>query len=275
MLERQKILLYLLKQINRPIEKDFLSLLLFLMRKEAELELKQNFYDFILNESLFSFMLSRDIQKLKQEGFLCCIDSSKLSLSSSPNIKLSAGIIQAMNSIISRYAQWNIAELKDYITSQYSFGTKTLLAAKKIFYTIGYEGYLIDNFLDTLLRKGISTILDVRANAFSRKYGFSGSRFKEFCEELNIHYLHLPELGIPSSVRANLHDFSSYQKLFKTYEDTLRRKHSDSLKRICTLIVQQEAPVAIMCLEKDPRRCHRSRLASIVSQQIDFNPVHL
>ncbi len=42
--------------------------------------------------------------------------------------------------------------------------------------TIGYEGRSLENYLNELLRSGVTLLCDVRRNPLSRKYGFSKSR---------------------------------------------------------------------------------------------------
>lgn len=49
--------------------------------------------------------------------------------------------------------------------------------------TAGYEGKSIDMFFDYLLRQGIKTIVDVRFNPGSRKYGFSKKHFREIAKK--------------------------------------------------------------------------------------------
>jgi len=77
----------------------------------------------------------------------------------------------------------------------------------------------------------IGTVIDVRKNAFSRKYGFS-SNLKGFLSKFGIGYVHFPELGIPSGRRKNLESFSDYQALFKEYESDLESKLKLKIKEI-------------------------------------------
>ncbi|WP_348602891.1 DUF488 family protein [Bartonella tribocorum] len=44
---------------------------------------------------------------------------------------------------------------------------------KFCFFTIGYEGKSLENYLNCLLENNIKILCDVRKNPISRKYGFS------------------------------------------------------------------------------------------------------
>ena len=62
------------------------------------------------------------------------------------------------------------SELPHFRSDEAEQRTAPALAAV---YTAGYEGNSIDRFLDRLMKRGIYSIIDVRSNPISRKYGFS------------------------------------------------------------------------------------------------------
>lgn len=140
-------------------------------------------------------------------------------------------------------------------------------------YTIGYEGISIDAFFNYLLKRGISMIVDIRANPVSRKYGFSGSQFNKLCKKLNFAYRHIPTLGISGSARRNLRDLASYQRLLNRYEKAMLPRRSAEIEDVGRLMRQQ--PSVLVCVEKNVRCCHRSRLAEAVAQTTGLEVVHL
>jgi uncharacterized protein (DUF488 family) len=69
-----------------------------------------------------------------------------------------------------------------------------------------------------LLRDSATLLCDVRRNPVSRKYGFSKSTVRHACVGVGIRYEHLPELGIASDKRHEMHTEAEYDALFAEYE---------------------------------------------------------
>jgi hypothetical protein len=150
--------------------------------------------------------------------------------------------------------------------------TRKPATAPLAIYTMGYEGKSIDNFLHTIIKAGIGTILDVRANPISRKYGFARSSMSTLASNMGIRYVHIPELGIPSGKRKNLDSFDSYAKLFCDYEETMLPNQPEAFRRATELVKEQ--PTVLVCMEKHPDSCHRSRLAKALKCATGLSIVH-
>jgi uncharacterized protein (DUF488 family) len=140
-------------------------------------------------------------------------------------------------------------------------------------YTIGYEGISIDAFLNTLLQKGLSRLIDVRRNPISRKWGFAKNTLAGLCDKVGIDYLHFPELGISSAQRMNITTKEDYDKLFYEYEKNYLPLHKHTVKNVLSLMKQ--TPSALVCMEADVQMCHRGRLASMLNKMSDIQVVHL
>ncbi|MHA2219732.1 MAG: DUF488 family protein, partial [Candidatus Hodarchaeales archaeon] len=67
----------------------------------------------------------------------------------------------------------------------------------KTVFTIGYEKRKIDEFVKVLIGNGIDILVDIRANGYSRKPGFSHVALKKKLESEGVDYLYLQELGAP------------------------------------------------------------------------------
>ena len=67
--------------------------------------------------------------------------------------------------------------------------------------TIGYENSTLEGVLDRLRTAGVSTVIDVRAIASSRKAGFSKSLLGTSLVAQGIGYVHLRDLGTPKAGR--------------------------------------------------------------------------
>jgi len=132
-------------------------------------------------------------------------------------------------------------------------------------FSAGYEGKSLDEYLLTLFRSSVSVLVDVRKNAFSRKYGFSKSTLSSACAKLGIEYKHVPALGIESASRRNLDSQAEYDALFDEYRRTvleLRNAELDSLAEM----VNNGSRIALICYEANPAQCHRTLVAELLSK---------
>jgi uncharacterized protein (DUF488 family) len=133
-------------------------------------------------------------------------------------------------------------------------------------FTIGYEGKDVDVFFDLLNEHSITHLLDVRKNAFSMKKVFSKKPLTEEWLRRKITYSHHPALGIESAKRKAVQSIDEYQKLFEEYQATVLRDAGAEQETIVALI-KNGCIAALMCFEKDPIMCHRSRLAIAIREQ--------
>ena len=136
-------------------------------------------------------------------------------------------------------------------------------------YTIGYEGQSLEQYLNKLIGHSVTILCDVRRNAVSMKYGFSKRQLQHACDGVGISYVHMPELGIDSRKRKQLHSRSDYDSLFRDYADTTLSESKESLDSIIRL-VRDNGRVALTCFEADADHCHRGCVASALLGRSDF-----
>ncbi len=293
MLTRQKTVLSLLTQAGRPMSPTVFVKLVFLLRQETGLERDPSFYDFVpYNFGPFSFTLYWDLGSLRQNGYVTteeeCIAlcGRTLDLAEKEAKELPASTQAAVAEILGRYGRMNQKALIRDVYSRYPwFALNSKLPERRVasirrpkkappaVYTAGYEGRSVDAFFNDIMKRGIDVVVDVRANPVSRKYGFSGLRLTEFCKKLGLDYRHVPSLGIPSSARAGLNGFASYQRLLNRYEQAMLPERLAEVKDVGRLMRRQ--PSVLVCVEKDVRCCHRSRLADAVAQATGLEVIHL
>ena len=137
--------------------------------------------------------------------------------------------------------------------------------AAAVLFTIGYEGSSFEGYLNRLLQNNVKTLVDVRRNALSRKYGFSKKTLAETVKKLGIDYVHIPELGIASEQRQDLNTQADYDRLFAAYEAQELSDNKSSLTQILALL-QENNRAAITCFEAQVCMCHRSRVAKALSE---------
>ena len=153
-----------------------------------------------------------------------------------------------------------------------------LKKVEPMLFTIGYEGFTLENYLNRLIRLNVHTLVDVRKNAFSMKYGFSKAILEKACIGVGIEYVHMPQLGIDSSKRQTLKSQRDYDTLFDEYERTTLKENWSFLLQLRS-IVERDNRVCLTCFEKDPRQCHRTRIAkalmSLPNHEYNFNEIYL
>ncbi len=290
MLTRQKVVLGLLDQMGGTVGRTVLVKLAFLLRRETTLRDDRTFYDFVPHKfGPFSFALYHELQALEHDGYVSSADDAfRLK-------QISRGLVRekvdelawpaqcAVKSVVSRYGRMSQRSLVRDVYARYPwFAIRSNLTdllppnmpspvkAQPAVYTAGYEGRSVDGFLNHLLESGIRTILDVRANPMSRKYGFAKRTLCEMAGRVGLGYHHLPDLGIPSDRREDLGDFESYQRLFDWYDREVLPQRSAAIDQLVGLLRQR--PSVLVCMEKDVRCCHRGRLA-IAAQKASGLPV--
>lgn len=129
--------------------------------------------------------------------------------------------------------------------------------ARQLF-TAGYEGTTIHTFIATLQTNNVDCVLDVRAIAFSRKPGFSKSELSRNLENVNIRYVHLPDLGTPRPIREKLKSTGDYADFFETMDAHLAGKQ-DAIEFAYEYVNRHIC--CLMCFEHRADECHRKIVA--------------
>lgn len=276
MLDRQKILLHLIKSARQPVSRLRLVKWAFLFGAEYA-SLVPTFYQFVpYRYGPFSFTLYHEIDALIANGYLTAPSSKTLTVARHTralDMALDEQNANAVRHFLARYGEYSTRHLLDTVYTRYPWFTlnsnhpaRRAVArpqAQCAVYTVGYAGLSVDGFLNLLLESGIRRVLDVRHNPISRRYGFHKTTLARLCEHLDIEYRHLPELGIPSAWRTGLTDVAAYARLLARYETHILSARAEAIHRVADLI--QTLPSVLVCQEADPACCHRSRLAARVS----------
>ncbi len=142
--------------------------------------------------------------------------------------------------------------------------------AQPCLFTIGYEGDSFEGYLNRLIKNNVRTLVDVRRNPLSRKYGFSKKTLSETVRKLGMEYVHIPELGIASEKRQELNTQSDYDRLFDSYEKVELRQNKAALDQLAGIVADRKR-VAITCFEAHACMCHRGRVAKALSTRTDWS----
>lgn len=288
MFVREKIILNLLNHLHQPVSKTVFVKLVFLLRHETSLMNMSSFYDFVpYKYGPFSFTLYRELDRLISNGYVREFEGKLAPLPLVASTGPLAPIGEpAVRHVVGNYGNTSIEAILEDVYRRYPWfalnselpqrrfaSIEPPLIAPPAVYTSGYEGMSVEAFFNRLLKQGIRLLIDVRANPVSRKYGFAGSRLRQFCERLGLSYRHEPGVGIPRGARSELNDLASYRRLFRHYEEAIL---SLQLEKIAELgWIMSETPSVLVCFEKDIERCHRGCLAPYIARESGLKVIHL
>ncbi|MBW2053058.1 MAG: DUF488 domain-containing protein [Deltaproteobacteria bacterium] len=240
-----------------------------------------SFYQFVpYHHGPFSFNLYHEIDSLKKHGYLTEQVNNTIALGEIKSGEtLDFSIKKEINYFITNIKKLSNDDLLNLVYCRYPWYTinarnKKLRAdkrseAKIAVYTAGYEGLQIDGFINLLLNSGIKQLIDVRAHPISRAYGFHKKTLSMISNNLDIKYISIPELGVPNSWRRFLKESKNYKAVFNKYLDTIIEDQTESIDTVCSFTASQ--PSALMCMESNPKRCHRSYLAKVIAENTDLD----
>ena len=139
-----------------------------------------------------------------------------------------------------------------------------------ILYTIGHSNVQADDLLKLLIDKGIKVLVDVRSIPHSEYTPwFDKDELARMLDSNNIMYLYMGDLlgGKPA-------DKSCYRDGRPDY-NLIREKnfYQKGIERLVNGIVKY--PVAIMCSEEDPIKCHRRNLIGLDMYKKGVKIIHI
>lgn len=288
MFYRRKIILSILQAFGGSLSKTALQKILFLFTSKQS----KRDYDFVpYLYGCYSFSANADLVAMVKRGYLIedkytvskigSVDYSKMlrdcDKTTLVDIKNNFGHLD-INSLIKftylnyKYYAINSLISKDILTIEqhYHVMIEKPFNNKILLYTIGYEGISLEEYLNRLIKKDVKILIDVRKNALSMKFGFSKGQLKNFCSNLGIEYIHIPEVGIRSDQRQTLNSQSDYDKLFEEYKNTNLKETTYQQEQILSLLKEKKR-VALTCFEANICQCHRKHLAESIVKLPGWN----
>lgn len=125
------------------------------------------------------------------------------------------------------------------------------------FYTIGYSGRTMPEFISALKSAAVETVVDVRQNPVSMyKPEFSKRNLASALAAEGVAYLHESALGVPRDIRSRALEGNGRDGIWLWYDENV--VSSLNLNRFFNFASH---PIALLCTEIDPTSCHRHRLA--------------
>ncbi len=141
-------------------------------------------------------------------------------------------------------------------------------------FTIGYELAKPEAVHAELRRAKVDILVDTRAVAASRRPGFSKRQLAAALDEAGISYLHLQKLGTPAEGR-NAARAGDFKTLWRIYNKHLKTAPAiEAMDELVTL-VRSGRRVCLLCYERKPEECHRSRIGEIVKRRANVQVKNL
>lgn len=141
-------------------------------------------------------------------------------------------------------------------------------------FTIGYEQASLPDVIAALKGAKVKLLIDTRAVAASRKAGFSKKMLSATLDEAGIAYLHFQKLGTPASGREAARS-GDYKTLWKIYGKHIKTAAAQEELAELNKLVNAGKKICLLCYERKPEECHRSKIAELVHKETGAKIVDL
>jgi len=132
-------------------------------------------------------------------------------------------------------------------------------------FTIGYEKRSVDDLIRLLQSRKVARVVDVRLTPWSRRPGFSKKRLGAALEAAGIAYEHMGGLGNPPEIR-DIYLAGDAEAGHRRFREHLGNGASAAVDELVEIADRE--PVALLCLERDAFRCHRSVVAAVSAERL-------
>ena len=132
-------------------------------------------------------------------------------------------------------------------------------------FTIGYEKRSIDDVIWLLRARHVDRVVDVRLTPASRRPDFAKKRLSSSLEAAGIAYEHRAALGNPLAIR-ELYLAGDPEGGHRQFREHLGNGAGAALDDLADSLGSQT--VALLCLERDAHRCHRSVVAAMTAERL-------
>lgn len=114
--------------------------------------------------------------------------------------------------------------------------------------------------------RGVDCVVDVRLKPWSRRPGFSKTKLAASLVAAGIDYVHAGGLGTPPDIR-KLYLAGKPEEGHRAFRQHLSNGAGGALEELIASIGDKR--MALLCLERDARVCHRSVVARVVAERAD------
>ncbi len=139
-----------------------------------------------------------------------------------------------------------------------------------VLYTIGHSTRTFDEFVEALRSFNIRTLADIRTVPRSRRVPqFNQEALRRSLPRRGIRYRHVPDLGGLRRARSDSQNTAWRNSSFRGFADYMGTPEFSTAVEEVRMLAQEMRPVAMMCAEAVPWRCHRSLVADALTARGD------
>jgi len=132
-------------------------------------------------------------------------------------------------------------------------------------YTIGHSTRTLDELIGLLKEHDVRRLADIRRYPGSRRYPhFSRESLEKSLPINSIDYVHVPDLGGRRRPSPDSPNTAWRNEQFRGYADHM---NTNEFKNALDTLLQSDGPIAIMCAEAVPWRCHRNLVADELTRR--------
>ncbi len=137
-------------------------------------------------------------------------------------------------------------------------------------YTIGHSTRTLDELVEALKSFGVRTLVDIRTVPRSRHVAqFNRETLSRSLPRRGIRYRHLPALGGLRKPRPDSENTAWRNQSFRGFADYMSTPEFANGLDELRMLAREAGPVAVMCAEAVPWRCHRSLVADALAARGD------
>ncbi|HZU95920.1 MAG TPA: DUF488 domain-containing protein [Planctomycetota bacterium] len=138
-----------------------------------------------------------------------------------------------------------------------------LLSPSTEVFTVGHSTRSLEELVSLLWSHGVATLVDVRTIPRSRKNPqFNEDELEKKLPRFGLAYAHVKELGGLRKTSPDSPNKAWRNASFRGFADHMQ---TDEFERGLARLEELEPPLALMCAEAVPWRCHRSLIADALT----------
>jgi len=139
-------------------------------------------------------------------------------------------------------------------------------------YTIGYAGFSITDFINTLKEHDVSAVIDVRSQPYSQRFADYNKDILQ--GTLKNHSMRYKNYSLEFGARQDDHKYYTNTGYLDFDLFSKSPAFMNGMSKLTTAM-EGSYTFALMCAEKDPFNCHRSILVARAFHNAGYNVIHL
>ncbi|GAA6620266.1 DUF488 family protein [Scytonema sp. NUACC26] len=145
-----------------------------------------------------------------------------------------------------------------------------------ILYTIGFTKKTAEDFFESLRKKKVDLLADVRLNNTSQLAGFTKKKDLEyFLSLLGIKYEHWTHFAPTKDIRDKYHATANWKDYECSYQSLLKSRNILEQINVNQSLLRSTS-ICLLCSEKTAEKCHRRIVAEMIADIVkDMEIVHL